>query len=348
MKKITLGCSVLAAAALFIIGCNKKTNTAPVADMEFQSSKDAAFATSVVTDMEVIVSYMGENLLTSAYLTPAPGTLPGSTITASSNTLTNVLTINFTNSVTCKDGKKRNGTIVIDYSGSNVLTGAKFYRDAGFVASVTLNNYQVDNWLVDDVTPFVITTNVPFGYNPATTNLNWTLDGNFTINNVVDPTLNMTWKGKLIKTLTNTSDVQVFASNKLSPINWVFYVNSIPVNGAKIEYKGASAAPAVNVTGVTSVSKNYSLTITDEKPLTRDFVCSPDKVIAVTSTTIAPITILPVYSEWHPFVKGTASFTTGTLPDPRVINFGSDDAAPCDNAGTVTIKGISYPIDFMK
>jgi len=345
MKKITLGCSVIVAAALFIVGCNKKTNTAPVADMEFQSSKDAAYATSVVTDMEIICSYMGENLLTSAYLTQAPGSAPGSTITTSRDTALKVLQINFTNSVTCKDGKKRNGTITINYSASNNAYGAKFYHDAGFKANVTLNNYEVDGWLIDDVTPFVITNNLPFGYNPVSDKLNWTLDGNITIKNIADSSLNMAWKGKLIKTLTNTSTSSIFAVNKLSPINWVHYdlITGQATDGAKVEYKGVISSPSVQITGVTSRTTTYSLSIKDDQPLYRDFTCAPDKVIGVITSTSAPI---PVYSEWHPFIKGTASFTTGTLPDARLIDFGDDGS--CDNAGTVTIKGISYPIDFKK
>jgi hypothetical protein len=344
MKKITLGCSVLVAAAMFVVGCNKKTNTAPVADTEFQSSKDATYANSIVTDLEIICSYLGENLLTSAYLTPAPGTAGGSTITTSRDTVNKILTINFTNTVTCKDGKKRNGQIVLNYSASTSSLGAKFYRDAGFVANVTLNNYSVDGWLIDEVAPFKITNNVAFGFNPATTPLNWILDGNFTIDNPNDASMSMTWKGKLNKILTNTSEV---ALNKLTPIAWVTYSAGVALSGAKVEYKGVEGT-VPNVTGLTSVTKGYSLTIKDDAPLKRDFTCAPDKVIGVTSTTTTPITVLPIYSEWHPFVSGKVSFTTNSLPDPRLIDFGNEGIAPCDNAGTVTIKGISYPIDFKK
>jgi hypothetical protein len=347
MKKITLGWSVIIAAGLFLLGCNKKTNTPPVADTEFQSSKDVAFATSMVTDIETICSYMGENLLLSSFLTAAPGTAGGSTISTINFTATSVMRVDFTNSVTCKDGKKRNGSITIDYSGSDPLLGAKFYRDAGYVGKVTLSNYDVDGWAITTVNPLIITNNAPAAYNPATTNLSWTINGDFTMKNLNDTTQNMSWKGKIIKTLTNTSDVQILASNKQSPINWVYYLNNQAVNGAKVQYTGAPSATSVHVTGVTSRTTPYSLVIKSDKPLLRDFVCAPDKVLGVTSSTTTPITVTPVYSEWHPFVNGTITFTTGSLPEPRFVNFGADDgSAPCDNAGTVTIKGISYPLDF--
>ena len=67
---------------------------------------------------------------------------------------------------------------------------------------------------------------------------------------------------------------------------------------------------------------------------------------------VVPNKVTPQASAYHPFVNGTASFTTAALY-PRVIHYGPEERvenvnANCDNAGTVTIKGISYPIDFIK
>jgi hypothetical protein len=160
MKKIIIGCSVLFAAAMVIVGCNKKTNPEPVQDKEFQSSKDAVFANSVAADLEIICSYMGENLLYSAYFFPAPGTAPGSTISIVADTTSSSpkLEVTYTNSVTCRDGKKRNGTITMKYSSIPTTDGAKFYRQPSYNATVTLNNYWVDGWLIDDVTPLLSKT----------------------------------------------------------------------------------------------------------------------------------------------------------------------------------------------
>jgi len=342
MKKITLGCSVLLAAVLIIAGCNKKTNPEPEQDKEFQSSVDVAHANSTVADLEIICSYMGENLLLSSYFVPAPGST--GTIITSRDTANNQLTVTFSSSVTCKDGKKRNGTIVMTYSSIPLANGAKFYRQPSFVASVTLNNYWVDGWWMDDVTPFKITNNMAGNYNPAADKLNWTIEGDFTIKNQADSTKNMTWKGKLIKTLTNSTSSTVFNPNKLFPIAWS---TTSTTPGANIEYKG-EAASKFDVSGNTSVNKPYSFKIDEEHPLIRQFSCSPDKVLGVYSTTTTPITIIPVYSEWHPFVGGVASLTTNALPEARKLDFSSEGNTDCDNSGKVTIKGIDYPIDFMK
>ncbi|MCW3076149.1 MAG: hypothetical protein JWO32_758 [Bacteroidetes bacterium] len=346
MKKITLGCSVIAMTALFLIGCNKKANVAPEQDMEFQSSKDAAFANSLVTEIDIIAGYLGEREYNNSFFNKAPGSAGAITITP--DTLNKKLSVTYSGSVTCSDGKRRDGTIVLDYSASNVaLYNAKYYRDAGFVAKVTLNNYWVEGWTLDDAVPFVITNNAPFGYDRATTDLSWTLDGYFSVRQdifVSDSSKSMIWKGKLVKTLTNTEDVNILKANKQFPINWALY------NAAGTATAGALVAYTGSVTGVTSRIVSYNMFIDNAKPetaLVRDFKCAPEKVLAVTSTP----TVVTTTSEWHPFISGVASFTSngaGTT-EPRLIDFGSGEAAPaCDNAGFVTIKGITYAIDFKK
>lgn len=342
MKKITLGFSLLIAAGLFVVSCNKKTNTEPEQDMEFNSSRDAAYANSVVADLDIIVSYLGENLLSSSFFQVAPGS--AGSITTNRDTVNKILSVTYSGSVTCRDGKKRNGSITVDYSGSNNTYGAKFYRDAGFKAVVNLNGYWVDGIFVDDITaPFVIRNNVAFGYNPANTNLSWDIDGYFLLKEetfATDSSKNIIWKGKLTKTLKNTNVASVFNSSKLNPINWVsFSATGTPTSGAMCAYTGT-------VTGVTSRVVSYTFVSPDDKPLTIDFACAPDKILGVTTTP----SVLPVYSQWHPFIGGVASFTTlgaGTTY-PRVIDFGNEGANPCDNSGIVTIKGISYNIDFRK
>lgn len=345
MKKITLGCSILVAGMLFIIGCNKKTNVAPEQDMEFQSSKDASFANSIITEIDIIASYLGENLLSSGYFSKISA---NGSITTNRDTLNKKLTVIYSGSVTCRDGKKRNGSIIVDYSPSNATFGSKFYRDAGFVAKVTLNNYWVDGWFVNGAAPFVITNNAPINYPVASTKLSWTLDGYFSIlpENLADTSAKkMVWKGKLIKTLLNTQDPAILNPTKLNSINWVIYsqTSGAPVNGALVAYTGS-------VTGVTKYAISYAYVVDETKPdkaIVRDFKCAPERISAVSITP----TLTTSYSEWHPFISGVASFTSfgqGTT-EPRVIDYASGEAgAPCDNAGTVTIKGISYNIDFAK
>ncbi|MBA3662796.1 MAG: hypothetical protein H0W61_01120 [Bacteroidetes bacterium] len=342
MKKITLGFSLLA-AVVFFTGCNKKTNVAPEQDMEFESTKNVTFGNALITEIDIIASYAGENYNNSSPFFTRLSTNINDSIIVKRDTVTKKLTVTYTGSVTCRDNKKRNGTIVIDYSSSSVTYGSKFYRDPGYIAKVTLNNYWVDGWYVDDVVPFVITNNIPFGYNLASTSLNWTMDGYFSIKPQVaaDSVNKIVWQGKLTKTLTNTQQV---LSSKLTPINWVTYtVSGTPIAAAKLAYTGT-------VTGVTSRVISYKFVIDNSKPeqaLVRDFSCSTEKIAGVVTTP----SVSAIYSEWHPFISGVATFTSfgpGTV-EPRVIDYGSGaNPGPCDNAGTVTIKGITYNIDFKK
>ncbi len=346
MKKITLGCSVLAVAILFAVGCNKKTNTPPPADTEsteaptFKTSKDAVYATSAITDLEIICSYIGDRSITNTNFL-APGNTGNCLI--SNDTTNKILTATWTNSCLCKDGKKRNGTISLTYTAST--QSAKFYRQPFWVGEIKLNNYQVDGWLIDDVTPMKITNKMAGSYNPGTEALNWDVTGDFTIDNIADATLDLTWKGTFNKKLSNSTTASVFNPNKLYAIVWA--TSTLSPTGATIEYICPTTSSVI--TGFTSASKNYSFTIDPNYPLQRNFACTPDKVLGVVSSVTVPISITPVYSEWHPFVNGIASFTTSGITDPRLIKFGAEDGSvPCDNAGTVTIKGVSYPLDFTK
>jgi hypothetical protein len=350
MKKVTLGCSLLLAATMFFSSCNKKkANEAPAQDMEFETSKYVTFGNNIATEIEIIASYLGENYLTTGYFTPAPGTgslSPSYTITTDRDTTAKKLTITYTGSVTCRDGKKRNGSIVIDYSGSSTTLGAKFYRDPGFKATISLNNYWCDGWFVDDVNPITVTNNMASNYSPSTDDLNWTMSAFLSIIPEVpaDSVKKIVWNGTLKKTLTNTENTSIMATNKQSPINWVRYnAAGTPTAGAMVAYTGT-------VTGVTKRIVSYKFEIDSEKPataLTRDFSCSPDKILGVINTP----SVVTYYSEFHPFISGKAKFTSldnGTA-EPRYIDYASGEAAaPCDNSATITIKGITYNLDLMK
>ena len=347
MKKIILGCSVLATAALFIVGCNKKTNKEPEQDLEFQSSKDVAFANQCVADLDMICGYMGENQLLGAFFMPAPNSGGAITTTVLPG---NVLQVVYSGSVTCKDGKRRDGTIQMAFASVPLVNGAGFLREPGYSATVTLTNFWVDGWKIDDVTPFLITNTMATNYSPAADKLNWTIKGEFTIDNVADDSKSMTWKGTLKKTCVNSTSAVVFAPTKLLPINWstVYTGTNITSPGAIINYESVT-----DITGFTSKTQAYTFAIEKENPLVRDFGCAPDKVLGVITGTGTPVVI---YSEWHPFVGGIANFTTSTAKviapstkgEPRKINFSNDGASTCDNAGKVAIKGVDYTLDFMK
>lgn len=349
MKKITLGFSILVATGLFVVGCNKKANVAPEADNESQSSIDVSYANQLVTEIDITASYVAEYRLTDNFFTYGPNPTGNSSNTLTITEFTTAGNYKYVityNNCVCKDGKRRDGTMTVDYSASNIVGGILFYRLPTFVCNVTLNSYKVDGWLINAVTPFKITNTTPVNFNPSNTKLTWTLDGNFTIKNPLDSSKNMTWVGKLTKTLVNTATTSAVYTNSLSSINWAtktFTSNT----GALLEYTGGFS-------GVTSRTSAYMYSITT--PLVKDFTCRPDQVLTgVTSSTVDP----RIYSEWHPVINGVASFTTATgKPDavtnkiePRVIGYGSIDDVPissCDNTGKISIKGITYPVTFIK
>lgn len=359
MKKVTLSFSILAISALLITSCKKKTpNEAPEADTEVQSSIDAAYATYLISDIDMASSFAAENTFLKHFYTEVPGTVGSMGPSTGSFTATRDISANAIifswNKTQCLDGRLRSGSIFM-YWGFNtyfnpvVNPNAKYARDYQFCGAITLSDYRVDGWLIENVNgspAFLKNTLTSDKWDPSITNLTWTLEGKFKFTHPTDTSKNMVWDGKLFKTLTNTSNKNVFTLQKVgtpqTPIDWTLGV---------VNYYGAA-------TGVTSRTVPFAMLIGQNNPITRDFTCSSDKVGGVS---IDPITnsVTVRYEEHHPFVSGIASFTTGfgTKDEKyrRQIYFANEAkqnpdllVTPCDNTGEVLIKGISYPITFMK
>lgn len=330
MKKLFLGCSSIIAAAILVTSCdNKKTNAEPTQDTEFQSTKDAVYAQSVAAEIAQIAIYAGDGGA-GIYLQNSQGgtagisytTLPGAHIQLTYN------------NVVCRDGKKRDGVMDIFYTSSPASYSANSSHEPGYYGTVNLTNFSVDGWAVNDSTPFIV-HNVSTGplaaFNPATDKLKWNVSGHLTVKNIADASKNMSWNGNLAMTVVNTNIVLPVKQN---PIIWT---SSLTANCAKVEYTGDSK-------GLTGGSVPYTFSITPENPLVRSYSCSPDKVVSVVTTP----SLAPLYSEWHPFISGIATFTTEGSKEPRKIDFSNEGNPDCDNAGKVTIKGVDSPIDFMK
>lgn len=345
MKKITYHFLFLMASTLFFLGCSKEANVEPVADKELQSSIDASFANYIVTDIDMICSFVAENNLYPKFYLPAPGS---PTFVVNRDADVKQITISF-NKTKCVDGRLRDGTIFLRYAADplfnpNPPPNTDYYRDFGFIGRVTLSNYKVDGWLVENSpgsTYFLIKNKRLDANRPIVNNISWTIEGNlqFTDSSSVVPKI--TWKGMLTKTLANMSDTSVFKNEPKTVLS-----TAVKWPNAKVAYTGSFS-------GVTSYSVPYSYKIYDATPIGRDFKCFPDKVAGVVLTP----TLTPYYEEFHPFVSGIASFTTANLY-PREIYFDNAEnkyssgtlnlPAQCDNKGVVQIKGIYYPIDLKK
>jgi hypothetical protein len=325
MKKIATKFSAVVLMAVALTSCNKKTNTAPEADKEFQSAIDAVAATMIATDIDMIVSQASEYAYLASY---RQSTVSGSGIVNVNRDTTNKLnTITFINAM-CVDGKVRNGVISINYTGT---TPAQLYiRNPGHVSNVTFSNYSVNQYkIAGGGSSLKITNTTAAGYSRSVTPITWKLEGELLI---IDTTksasdIDIKWQGPLVKTLTNSNSNTVHPATNL-PLVWTTTNTALKGNAinAMISYEGV-------VKGVTNKDVSYTLKIMDDMKLMRNFGCSPDFYIN---------------PEFHPFVQGKVMFNTGGEDkSTRYVYFGDEKNNPfCDNSGIININSVSYNVDF--
>jgi len=320
---------LVAAVAPFLMACPKSRVAAPLPDTELQSSVDASFANFMITDIDMICSFSGENERFAPFYIPTPEEDASKFSVVGAPGDQQIVTT--FNNVRCKDGRVRAGSVfLIHYSDD---PNAVYYRDYNFYGQITLSDFRVDGWLIENVggTPCYIYNTLPsIAYDPSKTNITWLIDGSFKFTHPSDPSKNMVWTGKLKKTLKNTSDPAVVHPSKERAINWT---------KAVVEYRG-------EVTGLTSANVPYKMVINDVRPLTRDFGCRPDVVGGVPN--LKPVTSW--IKEFHPIRSGIVTFTTADKY-PRQIFYGNENnegQTQCDNTGEVLIKGNTYRINFME
>jgi len=63
---------LVAAVAPFLMACPKSRVAAPLPDTELQSSVDASFANFMITDIDMICSFSGENERFAPFYIPTP------------------------------------------------------------------------------------------------------------------------------------------------------------------------------------------------------------------------------------------------------------------------------------
>jgi hypothetical protein len=215
-KWITGGFSALLLMSLTVSSCKKTTNTSPTSE-ETTSSADNSLAEHTVSDMTEMAAQSsdGSSGLSSYRLAPGYDAILGlGCATVTYDTINKIVTLTFSASSTCLDGKTRSGQIIINYSGSAV--GARHYRDPGFSCSVTTNHYVVDGNQVNIVNK-VITNTTPVGFNPASTNETWSINADVSI--VKSSGGTFTWNCNRTKTLLNTSDTSIY-HGAARPITW--------------------------------------------------------------------------------------------------------------------------------
>jgi hypothetical protein len=348
ITKLTLGLPVLAIAGLFL-GCKKpEPNVAPVADTETQTAVDAAWATYVVTDIDMMCSFLGENDCIRHFYTDVPGT---STSTEGWYDYTRDiseqrLSMNWFNTK-CLDGRVRSGEVRLVYNPTYSINprsnpNANYYHDYGFGGRLTLTDYRVDGWLITMPEPGYI-------YNEQLTNpwdgktlLKWHISAKFHFQHPTDSTgkSDITWDGKIWKVLDNTLDKKVFTPTREPAITWS--ISTCSYYGDILGTTNGGVIP-----GSTGIP--YTMKITEKNSLKRDFTCTPDRVAGVTIDDKDKLDQRD--DQHHPFVKGIAEFKTADKY-PRQVYFGNESnttlAWQCDNTGEVMIKGIAYRVNFKK
>lgn len=359
MKRVALGFSILIATGLFILmSCKKEADTVPEQDTEVKSAVLASYMNYVVSDIDMMISFMGENRYNDHFYAEYPNSaLPDltGTVTAIRDTTSastqGWLRMSF-NKTLCKDGRRRNGSVSLNYTISPTDPNAKYMRSPDFMGNVQFSAFEIDSFNVNLNTQdggYMRIKNVtPKGFDPKKTNLEWTIEGKLKFTHLYDTLKNMTWEGKWTKVLANTSSTAAVV-NATTAINWY---------NAVVKYTGTTRGkvPVEDENGKIKPLVKYEMKFNQEYPLTRDFKCAPDPIGGVTYTVgdnVNTGTMVPIQNQYHPFVSGIASFTVGESY-PREIYYGNEGqkallATPqCDNTGEVLIKGISYRVDFMR
>lgn len=335
MKKIATKFSAIVLMAVALTSCNKKTNTPPEADKEVQSAIDASAAQMIATDIDMMVALASENASMTFYSHIAGS--GSNTVTVFRDTTNKINTLTF-NNAKCADGKTRDGMITINYVGT---TGATAYvRNPGHVANVSFTAYKVNNYIVKDYSTFKVTNTTPAGYTRSLTPLTWKIEGDLAMADLnAVGVKDISWKGTLNKTLTNSTSFSVHPSASL-PIVWTTTNNAVKataVNGI-VAYTGTiTGVTDGNAVSAPAAGTSYTFAIDADKPMTRNFGCSPN--------------YMPNYgdrSQHHPLVGGKVKFHTGAADKAdRVLYFGDqENVMGCDNSGIVIINGVSYNVDF--
>lgn len=339
LKQFTYGISIIASALLLTTGCNKKASSPPPeADKEFSSAVDAQYLEETINDIVLMCAQSSENgsMLFYSHNPALNGSSITKTVTLNRDTIQTVRKVTITfNDAVCFDGKRRNGSIVCDYSTSNVTFGANYFRQAGYRAIISLNNYVVDGWKITNVSGsnIIIENKAPAAYVPSNTILSWDITGDLKFRNTAPNSLDsMTWKSARRMILANSTSSAVVTTTAL-PIKWAL---------AQVEWCGIKKDDETVATGKTIKGEEYISSIKDDKEfrLWKSMTCAPNGQSPSNGVNSPNI---PFLSQRHPFTKGIMKFTLTPKKDsPRTLDIGD---GTCDSKANITIDGITYGLD---
>lgn len=307
-NRILIGSASIGLVATIIIsGCRKKEESPDAPDTSYSYVQDHNLAEIANNDIGnigseaketgTLVNYkMGSNTYIGGI-----AAAPCATITLDPNGA-KTFTVDFgTTPCLCKDGRTRSGKLIYDYSAST--NGATYPRQPGFSITCTSQNYVVDGYTVNIINR-THTNTTPSGFNPATTNITWTVSANIQI---IKPSSagggTISWTSNRTVELINTNAPTVYDPSGNTPIAW---------NKVKLKINGTT-------NGITANGISYNTTMNN---LIWDATCAPD----------------PTRPYRHPFISGTINFTPSGKPT-RIIDFGT---GTCDFNVCVKIPAYNY------
>jgi hypothetical protein len=319
ISKITfVMATIVVAAAITFTSCRKKETVKDDEDKEQNTAQDNNLAENTDNDMIAMGSQLSESsgtlttyktiateseLMFAASCATISGTYSVATVGSNTMMVATAYTVDFgTTDCEGADKRKRKGKLIYEFP--NAITGAKWYRNPGFMMIVKSDGYSVDGNLVAINGKTVTNTtpaSIPTGPNPGT-NLTWSIKSDIQITKTNNDVIS--WKCDRTKELYNTSNANCYNGQSVA-INWTKAV--ILLNGSS--------------NGVNAKGENYNATASN---VIRDFACTPSLS----------------QPHRHPFISGSISYLPGDRP-VRTINFGNGE---CDFNATLTIKGQQYSI----
>ena len=358
LNKLFSGLIVFGIGTFIAFSCAKPNEYTESADTETQSSIDIAWAVHILSDIDMIASFYGENNLYKSFYNPAPDSDPatGTLVATRDGGRVTMSFANAPNVTKCLDGASRSGEIYLYYQNDdNKDPNAKYFHDPNFVGVIASSGYAINDYKVE-TPPFVkgvsdqlrMYTQMKTGYTNLDS-LKWKIYGDIIITKKDDPNtkIKLNCNG-LLKTLTpapgkNADSLLTIKGSTISPINWkngiIAYTGTIT---------GTYYKPGSKHDGKTFIMELKSGTGYEKFPLQRDFTCYSDKIYTVAPTPTTGI-FKTYFKEYHPFINGIAILSLGTCASktcdvyPREIHFGD---GVCDNTGKVVIRGITYEVNF--
>ena len=331
--KAGIVCSIIA----LTLSCGKRTITvAPNPDTNTSDAVETMWMLHHLTDIEMVCAYIAEQ---DAYDNDyKPAAIAGNgTMTPIFDVSSKTLFQAF-NQTKCTDNLTREGTINLNFKYDpsvfpHQTRNSIYMHEYGYAGQLTLAEYVVNGYRIKtrNGVPALIMNQLPSAdADVAKVKLSWTITGEFEIIHPQDAGKVMRLEVNLLKTLENSTNPAVYPKNGY--INW---------DQALISYAGS-------VKGTNFDGTAFTLTVSPESPLVRDFNCVPDAAQGGVVASTSPLKINP--GTFHPFVSGTAAY----MPEGRYrreMYFGNEGderlVYQCDNKATVLIKGNLYSVDLL-